>query len=287
LKYRSEQANVKYKCYKNKLTSILREAEKKYYCNKLELYKNDIKKTWKILNDITRRKGSRKSTQHNEFRSDGNVIRDNDQICKKFNEFFTNIGPNLAKEIVKEDDTNFSHYMSNANNKTMFLNATSEDELLNVVSKFYNKTSCDYCGISMSVVKSVMKSIVQPLLHVCNISFSSGIFPNGMKTAKVIPLFKSGDRCEFSNYRPVSILPQFSKILEKLFNIRLLSFLKCSDILSTNQFGFREGHSTTLALMDMVENITSSIDNGKAAAGVYIDLKKAFDTIDHSILLSK
>ena len=104
---------------------------------------------------------------------------------------------------------------------------------------------------------------------------------------KVIPLFKSDDRCQVSNYRPVSILPQLSKILQKLFNTRLLSFINKYDILCNSQFGVREGHSTTQALMEMVENMTSSIDYDKITTGVYIDLKKPFDTIDHSILCSK
>ena len=125
----------------------------------------------------------------------------------------------------------------------------------------------------MSVIKKVIHTIVQPLVHICNTSFEKGEFPNSMKVAKVIPLFKAGERNEFCNYRPVSVLPQFSKILEKVYN--------------NSQFGFRENHSTSLALMEIIENITTSIDNlGQFTAGVFIDLK-AFDTIDHANLVEK
>ena len=103
-----------------------------------------------------------------------------------------------------------------------------------------------------------------------------------MKTAKVIPLFKAGYRYEFSNYRPVSVLPQFSKILEKVYNKRLVDFIESNTILCD-----RINHSTSVALMEMVENITSSIDNGQYTARVFIDLKNAFDTIDHTILIAK
>ena len=108
-----------------------------------------------------------------------------------------------------------------------------------------------------------------------------------MKTAKVIPLFKSGDKKSFNNYRPVSLLSQFSKILEKLFDNRLQSFIDKHSILSDSQYGFRSSCSTSSALIELIEEISTSLDNKKIAIGVFIDLRKAFDTIDHKLLLSK
>ena len=108
-----------------------------------------------------------------------------------------------------------------------------------------------------------------------------------MKIAKIIPLFKTGDDSEFTNYRPVSLLPQFSKILEKNFNNRLDNFIESCNILSDSQYGFRSNRSTALALIDLVENLTKELDNKKITVGVFIDLKKAFDTIDHSLLIKK
>ena len=114
-----------------------------------------------------------------------------------------------------------------------------------------------------------------------------GIFPERMKIAKVIPIFKSGKKDSFTNYRPVSLSPQFSKILGKLFNNRLDKFLEINDILSNNQYGFRNNSTTCHALIDLHEQLTKSIDDKLCTIGVYIDLKKAFDTIDHSPLLRK
>ena len=108
-----------------------------------------------------------------------------------------------------------------------------------------------------------------------------------MKIARVIPIFKSGDAQEFSNYRPVSILPQFSKILEKLFRNRLMSFLNDKQILYNGQFGFRKNHSTSMAILELVEEMTTAMDNSQSSIAVFIDLKKAFDTVDHNILLKK
>ena len=121
----------------------------------------------------------------------------------------------------------------------------------------------------------------------CNLSLKSGIFPDGMKVAKVIPLFKSGDDELFNNYRPVSLLLQFSKILEKAFKKRLDSFINKYNLLSNSQYRFRNNRSTALAPIDLIENIKSAIDERKVTIGVFIDLKKAFDTINHEILIKK
>ena len=108
-----------------------------------------------------------------------------------------------------------------------------------------------------------------------------------MKVAKVIPVFKGNDKQVFTNYRPISLLPQFSKILEKLFNVRLDNFIERHSILNNSQYGFRPNMSTSLALLELTEEITSALDKKKSTIGVFIDLKKAFDTIDHTLLLPK
>ena len=94
-------------------------------------------------------------------------------------------------------------------------------EIIRTVQNCKNKTSTDFSDISMSLLKKVISKIVKPFAHICNVSFQTGVFPNKMKIAKVIPLYKSGEKNIFTNYRPISLLPQFSKILEKLYNNRL------------------------------------------------------------------
>lgn len=136
------------------------------------------------------------------------------------------------------------------------------------------------------MVRSVTEAISKPLNYIYNSSFQSGTFPNHMKTAKVIPLYKSGDKHQFTNFRPVSLLPQFSKILEKLFITRLDNFLGKNNIINECQHGFRAKRATSLALLDFMEEI-SSVDNKMHTIGIFIDLQKAFDTINHEILLGK
>lgn len=147
--------------------------------------------------------------------------------------------------------------------------------------------STDWNDIDMSNVKNVIEEIAEPLTFICNLSFKTGTFPQKMKIAKVIPLYKTGDKHNFTNYRPVSLLSQFSKILEKLFSERLVQFVDKNNILSDSQYGFRSERSTSLALIELTEQITKCIDSKQCAAGVFLDLKKAFDTIDHNILIDK
>ena len=158
---------------------------------------------------------------------------------------------------------------------------------LNLTKAFKNKTSNDSDGLNMNMIKSIIQTIKTPFTKICNLSLKSGIFPNQLKVAKVIPIFKSGDKHSFNNYRPVSILPQFSKILEKIFYNRLKGFIDKHEILVESQYGFRNERSTSLALIDLLEQITNAIENKMHTIGIFIDLKKAFDTINHDLLIKK
>ena len=129
--------------------------------------------------------------------------------------------------------------------------------------------------------------IIDPLLKIFNLSIATGVVPNDFKLAKVIPIFKTGDTQLVTNYRPISILPGFSKLLERLVANRLNKYISKYNILSKSQYGFRANYSTQLALIDLVDKISSSLDKCNHTVGIFVDLSKAFDTIDHEILLSK
>ena len=147
--------------------------------------------------------------------------------------------------------------------------------------------SKDCNDIDMTIIKTIIDEIVTLFTYICNRSFLSGTFPNKMKLAKVIPLYKNGNHNVFTNYRPVSLLPQFSKILEKLFSGKLDAFIEKENIINESQYGFRSNRSTSMALLELIEEITSAVDNKKCTIGVFIDSKKAFDTIDYKLLLTK
>ena len=139
----------------------------------------------------------------------------------------------------------------------------------------------------MKVIQNTIQTPSSPLSHTINLSLFSGIVPDQLKVSRVIPLFKSGNKSYFINYRPVSVLPAFSKIFEKVFYNRLSVNLSKLNILCDNQYGFRKGYSTSFALIDLYDKISPALDNNEFAVGIFMDLSKAFDTVNYEILYIK
>ena len=142
-------------------------------------------------------------------------------------------------------------------------------------------------NISNKAVQLAAPFIKKSLCHIVNLSISQGIFPSKLKMAKIIPIYKKGKHDLCSNYRPISLLSVFHKIIETCMKHRIKDFLKRYNILYTYQYGFRENHSTNYALLDVVEEIYKYLDNKMHGIGIFLDLQKAFDTISHKILIDK
>lgn len=215
------------------------------------------------------------------IRNDQTRTENVQDIANEFNNLFVNTGPNLAREIQQPHE---AMRTIDTNQSSMFLRALCESDVLEVVKKCKNKRSSDCNGIDMQLIQEVINCIVKPLTYIYNKSFETGTFPEKMKLAKVLPIFKNGEKHLITNYRPISLLDQFSKILEKLFVQQLDIFLEKYSLLSDCQYGFRSNRSTFLAVLDFVENITTAVDRKESALGIFIDLRKAFDTINHSLL---
>jgi len=273
-----------YKNFRNRLNKLIRIAEKSYYAEKFEAYKSNSRQTWHTIKQILNKNNTLPVTDF--FQSGTEEITDKCAIVEKFNEYFVNIGPTLANKIPIEPDT-CTKYLSGTYKNSFYLDPTTPDEIIGVVKAMQPKMSAGYDNISMETIKLVITYIAEPLSNIINNSFSTGSVPDQLKIAKVCPVFKNGDRSQFSNYRPISVLPTFSKFFEKLVCNRLASYLSNRAILCCNQYGFRSNHDTSMAVIDMVDKISSAMDSSQFSIGVFVDLSKAFDTLNHKLLLTK
>ena len=153
--------------------------------------------------------------------------------------------------------------------------------------KLANKNSCGFDGISTNLLKIIEPAITKPLTILTNQVLCTGMFPDKLKIAKVIPIHKKCDATIFNNYRPISLLPAISKVLEKIIYDQLSCYLNDSKLLFNNQYGFRSMHSTEYAALELIDRIITQMDKDELPINIYLDLSKAFDTIDHSILINK
>ena len=197
-----------------------------------------------------------------------------------------NVGPELDKKIPKINHITANRYLKNRNQLNFFIAHVSTEEVLKLISLLPNKGTGP-ASIPLRMIKDAADLLVIPLCHIINVSFETGIFPDALKVAKVLPLHKGGSTLDANNFKPISLLSIFDKIIEKLMHKRLYEFLEIHNILFENQFGFRKKNSTIYALIEITEKIKESIDKGNFGCGIFIDLKKAFDTVNHKILLSK
>ena len=283
IKHPTSYNNTLYREYRNKLKTLIKTEEKNYYQSLILANKNNVKKTWGIIKQVINK--SKCSKLSSEFLHNGSILNDKKSIANAFNAYFVNIGPTLASKI-PDLGINYRNFMPHQNNMSFFLSPVNDSEVKNIIAQLKDGAP-GKDGIMSEGLKCISDHIATPLSRLTNLSFSQGVFPNDLKVALVSPLYKAKDPMTFSNYRPISLLPLFSKILEKLMYNRLLSFLNKCKIINKNQFGFRNNRSTYMALLIMLENVRNALDNGECAIGVFLDFQKAFDTVDHDILLNK
>ena len=280
----NKELKDKYSIYKKLVRRLLEQERKQFYDDQFSQFRNDSRKSWNVIKSIINKKKKANVTSCS-FLFNDEIITDEKEISNKFNDFFINVGPNLANSI-NHSSHSHKHYLKKTYTHSFFLKSISNNEVRKVISQLKN-ASPGYDEINADIVKCNNATLIGPLTHIFNLSFSSGEVPIQLKIANVIPLYKHDNPMFFTNYRPVSILPVFSKILERLMFNRLLEYLNKHNILHKLQFGFRPEHTTFDALIALVDYIVNAIEHGECVIGVFLDLSKAFDTVDHKILLDK
>ena len=210
------------------------------------------------------------------------LVSDKSTISNKFNEFYTNIGPNLANEINIASSKSFRSYLKSSNEKNFdFVDVT--EEIYKIINNLKPKDSCGQDGLSSSQLMQLKHIPTKPLTIIINQSLRSGIFPDKLKIAKIIPLYKKDDTSVLGNYRPISLLPAIFKLLERVLFNQIHDFFNKNNLYYCSQYGFREKHSTELAAAEVIKKM----DSNEIPINVYLDLSKAFDTLDHNILFHR
>ena len=273
-----------FKKIRNKVVSKIKQAKKQYFKELFKTIHGNNSKTWNVINKALGKE--KQQTIVNKIIANNEVVTDKKLIPEFFNNYFVKVGSKLNSEFTTCDKKHIGKYIKK-NEKSAFFKNISSNEIVEIVKDFKNNTSAGADGVDIRVVKGVINYVCDPLSAIFDKCLEFGIFPDKLKVARVVPVFKKGSKEILSNYRPISVLPIFSKIFEKCIYNRLLAFIKECNIFTSNQYGFRERHSTTHALVNFVHNVIRAIENEDILIGIFLDLSKAFDTLDHDILFYK
>ena len=273
------------------LTDLIRKQKKKHYDLLFIKHKNDIKKTLDLVNGIINKSNDKHSLTSTRFKINDKWVENDSEIANAFNSFFAGVGPSTNSK-VGNASTNSQEYLSRKNHSITYAfspTQVSPADVIELCETMPKKTSKDHYELSQDIILTNIGILAPLIAHIWNQSIKEGMFPDTAKIAKVIPVYKGKkpDATDLTNYRPISLLPIVGKVIEKIMHTQLSGYLNQNKILFPSQYGFRKNHNTSFATMDFLDKVAKSVDNGEFAFGVFIDLSKAFDTINHELLLTK
>ena len=261
----------KYKSYRNSLNRLILHEKHEFYRERFQKFRGNIRTTWSLINSLTKKSTNKNDTINAIKDGNGMLITDPTSICNKFVDKFSNLAKQLAPTI-----THVHHGDPNLEASKLALQSINEHDVERIIKDLKSKTSCGWDGITNTVVKSLVTGVRLPLTIICNLSISQKVFPDAMKIAKIRPLHKGGSRVDIDNYRPISLLPVFSKILQCVVHRQIQRHMNIHNLYYKNQYGFRKKSSTINACQKFLVDVLMGLDTGNLVASVFIDLKKSF-----------
>lgn len=276
---------ITYNRYRNHCNIILRNLKAQFEKHELEKAKTNIKTLWNKIKDITNYKKTPTSST-SLLKIEPNPQAAVDRVCR----YFAEVGKNLVSDITSRlpiPPSPCSRPRKNVPFNSLVLLEFDESDISNAITQLRRDSATGWDGISTNLLKQCRHVLVPPITHIFNRSIATGIFPEAFKKAVVHPIYKGGNRDSMNNYRPISVLSSISKVFEKLVNRRLTQFLDKNNLIAQNQYGFKKGVSAEDAVLDLTEFVARKLDEKQKCIGLFLDLKKAFDTVSVPILLSK
>ena len=292
-----EKKERRLKEHKLVLNKLLRKTKRDYYTSQFAKFSNDSKNTWKLLHQITGRK-PKKSDPPSYFKKkierlnsiqEEVMITEDKLIANEFNTYFANIGANLSSKIQYNGKKTVECYLRAPTTERFEFELVTDKDVLDLIGTLEPKNSSGYDNISSKMLIQLAPIIHSVIRLIINKSLMTGIYPDQLKIAIVTPIYKGkdSDPHDFGNYRPISLLPTISKIFEKVAHKQLYDYMTKHNLFNNSQYGFRANHSTEYATTEFVDRAMQEIDQGKIPISILLDLSKAFDTLDHQILLKK
>ena len=271
-----------YRSLRNRLNNLIASNKRLYYRTQFEINQGNCKKTWDLISQILNRKKlafKETSLSINDFQ-----VSDRLQVSEYFNDYFCNVATELTSQIPNQL-VSFESFLTGDYSSSFCLREILPCEIETIILNL-KETSVGHDGIPCKVLKSISSIISVPISVVINDSIRIGEFPDELKVSKIVPVFKSGLSDQMNNYRPISILTTISKIFEKFLCEQIL-YLEKKNILTKYQFGFRKKISTDVAIANFLKDVVEGVDSGEYCIGVFLDLRKAFDLVNHQILFKK
>ena len=278
-----------YRFWRNKVTKLISDAKKNQYQSFIENNKGNPSNIFKIFQEVGAGKGIQKQSAIGSVTMDDSVTEDPAEIANIFNDFFINIATKLKEPVTNANHERLKEFCRSKlpGNTKFTIPSIEKQKVLKFLSGIDINKATGADNIGPRLLRLAAPHISDDIAFICNHSISSCVFPSKWKEAKVTPLHKNGPAEDVNNYRPISILPVLSKVLEKHVYDCLSDFLNEFKLLHKTQSGFRSQHSCETALTHMIDSWLNAIDNGQMIGVVLVDFKKAFDLVDHQILLSK